>query len=185
MQGTDASSTPSASPLSALIVDPDDRYAASAAAVLADAGFTVSVTDNYEDAKTLLVTQSPLVVVTEVRLRAFNGLQLALRAASMTPRVAVVVACGVYDPVLHRDAEAAGATFAVKPLSGGELLAAVYRTAARKPMPDGAVEPVRPPFERRRADRRHAVRGDVAPERRQAQRRHDIARLLRRTLSVF
>lgn len=171
-------------PISALIVDPNDLDVVSAVSALTAAGFTVSVTDNYRDAKALLVTHPPLVVVTEVRLGAFNGVQLALHAAYMTPRVTVVVVSGVYDPVLQRDAERAGATFAVKPLTSEELLAAICRMALRRRNPDGAFEPIRAPFERRQGERRQTVAAHVKVERRQSHRRSDIASLLRRAASL-
>jgi DNA-binding NtrC family response regulator len=145
---------------------------------LAGAGFAVSATDNYADAKMLLGTHRPLVLVTEIRLGPYNGIQLALRAVSIVPRVSVVVASEFSDPVLERDTERTGATFAVKPLTGEELLAAVYRTALRQPGAQGGLEPVRRPFERRQAERRQIVT-DPEVERRLSPRRRDIAGLVR------
>ena len=150
---------------------------------LTESGFTVSVADNYSDAKAFLSAHPPLVLVTEVRLGAYNGLQLALRAGSMTPRVTVIVTSGYPDSVLQRDAERVGATFALKPLDALELLAAVYRTAARQPNASGAHEPIRAPFERRRADRRQSA-GTVPVERRRVNRRRDKAGLLARAASL-
>ena len=172
----------SPSPFSALVVEPNELDMVSIVSALAGAGFTVSATDNYQDAKTLLATHPPLVLVTEVRLGAYNGLQLALRAESAVPRITVVVASGFADPVLQRDAERAGATFALKPLTGDELLAAVYRTALRRPSA-GVFEPIRPPFERRLTERRQAS-AEVDIDRRLATRRRDIASLLVRAASL-
>lgn len=146
---------------------------------LASAGFIVRAADNFREAKSLLITHPPLVLVTEIRLGAFNGLQLALRAGSTTPRIPVVVTSRFHDPVLQRDAESTGATFALKPLTRDELLAVVYRTALRRSGP-GADDPIRVPFERRYGERRHAQATDLELERRNADRRRDIARLLLR-----
>jgi DNA-binding NtrC family response regulator len=172
------------SPFSALVVDPSDHDRAVSVFALIGAGFRVSATGSYHEAKAWLVTHPPLVLVTEVRLGAFNGLQLALRAESMAPRITVVVTTGFEDPLLRREAEQAGATFALKPLTGDELLAAVYRTALRRPGPDTVREPIRAPFERRRAERRQTVAVDVDIERRQSDRRRDIASLLLRAASL-
>ena len=67
-------------PLSALVVEPNELDLIRSVSALSGAGFTVSATGNYVDAKNLLTTHPPLVLVTDVRLGAYNGLQLALRA---------------------------------------------------------------------------------------------------------
>lgn len=171
------------SPFSALVVEPNELEMVAIVSALAAAGFAVSATDNYPDAKTLLARHPPLVLVTEIRLGAYNGLQLALRAGSAAPRVTVVVTSGFPDPVLQRDADRAGATFALKPLTAGELLAAVYRSALRRPNADGVLEPVRPPFERRHGERRQQE-GEAKSERRLSNRRRDIASLLLRAATL-
>ena len=165
------------SAFSALVVEPNERDLIATVSALSGAGFRVSATDNYLDAKGVLMTQPPLVLVTEVRLGAYNGLQLALRARTSTPQVAVIVTSGYADTVLQRDAERAGATFAQKPLDAAELLAAVYRTVLR-PRPDSGVpEPIRAPFERRHVERRQGAAA-AAVDRRLVNRRRDIAGLL-------
>ena len=176
-----ASSFPSA--ISALVVEPNELDLIALVSALTGAGFRVSATHNYVDARNLLASDPPLLLVTEVRLGAYNGLQLALRARTSGPRVTVIVMSGYADSVLQRDAERAGATFALKPIDPRELLAAVYRTALR-PMPAaGLPEPIRAPFERRRADRRQQAAA-ASVERRQVNRRRDIAGLLIRAAAL-
>jgi DNA-binding NtrC family response regulator len=170
-------------PFSALVVEPNELDMSGIVSALSGSGFRVSATDNYTDAKALLSTHPPLVLVTEVRLGAYNGLQLALRAGSVTPRVTIIVTSGYPDRVLQRDAERVGATFALKPFDAPELLAAVYRTALRRPDASGALEPIRAPFERRRSERRQSA-GAMAVERRQMNRRRDIAGLLVRAAAL-
>ena len=151
---------------------------------LTGSGFRVSGTDNYSDAKASLSNDPPpLVLVTEIRLGAYNGLQLALRAGSLTPRVTVIVTSGYPDSVLQQDAERVGATFALKPFDGAELLAAVHRTAARRPNASGALDPIRPPFERRRAERRQSA-AVASIERRLVNRRRDVAGVLLRAAAL-
>src|SRR5690242_13904673 len=133
-----ASSFPSA--ISALVVEPNELDLIALVSALTGAGFRVSATDNYPDARNLLASDPPLLLVTEVRLGAYNGLQLALRARTAGPRVTVIVMSGYADTVLQRDAERAGATFALKPIDPRELLAAVYRTAMRPPTMTGLPE---------------------------------------------
>jgi DNA-binding NtrC family response regulator len=172
-----------ASAFSALVVDPNQVDLFATVSALTEVGFKVSASTNYLDAKTLLTTELPLVLVTEIRLGAYNGLQLALRARSSMPRVSVIVTTGYSDSVLQRDAEQAGATFAQKPLSAAELLAAVFRTVLRQQPASGVIEPIRPPFERRRAERRQSAE-EISVERRVTNRRRDIPGLLVRAAAL-
>lgn len=163
---------------SALVVEPKEADRESIVSTLTSAGLSVTATDNFSDARALLVAQLPLVLVTEIRLGAYNGLHLALRGRSMRPYMTVVVTSGFPDAVLQREAERLGATFVPKPVTTPELLAAVYRTALRQPTPDGTVQPVRPPFERRHRERRQIAVSGLEQERRHEERRRDVAGLL-------
>jgi DNA-binding NtrC family response regulator len=172
----------SALPFSALVVEPDEADREFIASTLTAARFNVTAANNFSDAKTLLVAHPPMVLVTEIRLDAHNGLQLALRGLSMRPHMMLVVTSAFMDPVLQHEAERFGATFVPKPVAASELVAAVYRTALRQPNPDGTLEPIRAPFERRQDERRHGERRRYAAvsrkERRQVDRRRGIAGLL-------
>jgi DNA-binding response OmpR family regulator len=181
---SDPINPPLRSPFSALVVEPSDVDAVFLVSALTTVGFSVTLTDNFADAKSLLNRLTPLVLVTEVRLGAYNGLQLAFQTRSAPRRITVVVTSAVADPVLQRDAERAGATFVSKPIATPDLLAAVFRTALRRPNPDGTVAPIRPPFERRKGDRRKASDLAIDTERRQADRRRDIANLMIRAVSL-
>jgi CheY-like chemotaxis protein len=168
---------------SALVVEPKDADRVFIVSTLTSAGLSVTATDNFRDAGALLVAHMPFVLVTEIRLGAYNGLHLALRGRSMRPQMTVVVTSGFPDPVLQREAERLGATFVPKPVTRAELLAAVYRTALRQPNPDGTVEPIRPPFERRHRERRQIAVAGLEQERRYGERRRDAAGLLFRAAS--
>jgi DNA-binding response OmpR family regulator len=168
------------SPFSALVVETNGPDAVLAVSALTSAGFAVTLADSFEIARQLLVTRPPLVLITEIRLGAYNGLHLAIRGAGMVPPLTVVVTSATADVVLEREAERIGATFVVKPVTASELTAAVFRTALRRPNADGVIEPVRPPFERRRQDRRTLTAGWMALERRRLERRKDVRGLLLR-----
>ena len=157
----------------ALVVEPNPSDIEVIASTLRSAGFTVTVTDNFKDAKALLDEAPPGVLVTEIRLGAYNGLQLAYRGKSAKPTMTIVLTSGYPDPVLQRDAERIGATFVLKPVTAREFIAAIYRSALRQPKPDGTFEPVRPPFERREADRRgeSSIKQFLDVERRRTERR--------------
>jgi len=170
-------------PFSALVVEPNEDDRAFIASTLTAARFNVTAANNFSDATSLLVANPPMLLVTEIRLQAHNGLHLALRGLSMNPHMMVVVMSAFMDPVLQHEAERFGATFVPKPVAASELVAAVYRTALGRPNPDGSLEPIRAPFERRHGDRRlgdrrqnFAVIGQGG--RRQGDRRRDIAGVL-------
>jgi len=171
------------SAFSALVVEPNELDMVRVVSALSGAGFTVTATDNYHEAKNRLAAAPTLVLVTEIRLGAYNGLQLALRADSAVRRTVVVVTSEFPDPVLQRDADRVGATFALKPLTEEALLAAVYRTVMRRADASGAAEPIRPPFERRSGERRMAS-SVVEFERRAVNRRRDITGLLLRAAAL-
>jgi DNA-binding NtrC family response regulator len=143
--------------------------------VLTSAGFTVTAIDNFKDAAILLVEAPPSMLITEIRLGAYNGLQLAYRGKSMKPPMTIVLTSAYRDPVLERDVERMGATFVLKPVAARDLLAAVYRTALRQPTSKGTFEPVQPPFERRQLERRQALSDRLLDDdRRRTERRHDV-----------
>ena len=66
-------------------------------------------------------------MITDVRLGAFNGLQLAILARAVRPDTRVVVFSGFDDPVLKEEARRIGAAYLVKPVSGQDLLIHVGR----------------------------------------------------------
>jgi DNA-binding response OmpR family regulator len=169
---------------SALVVEPSEEDAIRSVCALTSVGFTVTLADDFHQAKSLLDMQPPLVLVTEVRLGAYNGLQLALRHNDGLGRPAAIVMSAFADPVLQQEAERAGATFVVKPVSEPELIAAVYRTLMRQQSPDGLIHPIRPPFERRTHERRTAIAAAIGGERRHADRRRDILGLMVRAGSL-
>lgn len=137
---------------------------------LIELGYRVEVVNAFVEARERLLTDAPRVLVTQVRIGEYNGLHLVLRAKTASPGVAAVVASEASDRVLQREAEELGATFMVLPLPPSEVAAAVARTIAAV----GTAEPyVRPPFERRSAERRGIGDAPEGRERRSKVRRRD------------
>jgi DNA-binding NtrC family response regulator len=162
-------------PAAALVVEPNSSDMVLIKSALTSAGFTVIGTDNFKDAGTLLVEAPPSMLVTEIRLGAYNGLQLAYRGKSMKPPMTIVLTSAYRDPVLERDIERMGATFVQKPVTARDFLAAVSRTALRQPTSKGTFELVQPPFERRQTERRQTpANGLPDDERRSTERRHGV-----------
>ena len=94
-----------------------------------------------------------------------------------------IVTSSFPDAIQQRDVESIGATFVQKPFTAADLKAAIFRTALRRPKADGTFEPVHAPFERRHRERRSAVVAG-SPDRRQSERRRDIAGLMIRAATT-
>ena len=164
--------------ISALVVERTLPDALAIVSMLAGCEFHVTVAETFTKAKLRLSAEPPGVLITEVRLGEYNGLHLVLRGKSVRPDMAAIVLSTVADSMLQTDAEAMGATFILKPVDQKDLGAAVIRTLCNPVNPDGSRTPIRPPFERRTADRRASAL-PLEPDRRRGERRRDIPSLLR------
>jgi two-component system, response regulator RegA len=163
------------SPATALVVEPSVPETLFLISSLSDLGFQVSVTDNFIDARTGLMS-APALLVTELRLGEYNGLHLVFRAKSIRSDMAAIIRTQIADPLLQLEAERMGATFVLKTTSPEELRAAVARTLLRR---SDSFEPIRPPFERRHRERREASATNSTLERRVGERRVDIRKIVR------
>ena len=163
-------------PATALVVEPSPAETVSLVSVLSDMGFQVTVSDNFRDARARLMS-APALLVTELRLGEYNGLHLVFRAKSVRSDMAAIIRTQIADPLLQLEAERMGATFVMKTTPPDELRAAVARTLMRR---TDSFEPIRPPFERRRRERRGSEpeHGNM-PERRLSERRVDIGKIIR------
>lgn len=162
---------------SALVVQPNLSELLFVLSTLTSIGFDVIVAQTFQDAKRSLSHVRPSLLVTDVRLLEYNGLHLILRLRSLWNDVPAVLTSTMNDTVLQDEAERLGATFVVLPVTPGELMAAVCRTALRDKHSNQTA--IRPPFERRGFDRRRVVSSSVATERRQKDRRREVSQLLR------
>jgi len=114
---------------SLLIVDDDPSVLEPLSRYLAESGFHVASSRVFDEAKHHIATVRPDIVITDVRLGAFNGLQLAILARDVRPDAQVIVISGFDDPVLKEEARRIGATYLVKPV-GGRALVDVLRAEA-------------------------------------------------------
>jgi DNA-binding NtrC family response regulator len=165
---------------SALVVEPALPQLLFVLSVLSSIGFDVTVAETFGDAKSSLVAKGPALLLTDVKLREYNGLHLVLRGKALRRDLPAIVTSQSADAVLQADAERLGATFVELPTTRDELIAAVYRTALRKASGSGALDPIRAPFERRRDERRKNAPANLFPtDRRTRDRRQDVAAALR------
>lgn len=105
-----------------LIVDDDHAYVAGVTEYLEANGFEVIAANSFEAAKHALLTDGPQLVIVDVRLGAFNGLQLISTGRVKVPAIVVT---GFDDPVLRAEAAGFGAQYVVKPIVPTELLTLV------------------------------------------------------------
>lgn len=86
------------------------------------AGQEVVACRTFEDARNRLLTEDFHCLVTDVRLGAFNGLQLAVIARDKSRDMGIIVFSGFDDPVLREEAAHLGASYLVKPVTAEQLL---------------------------------------------------------------
>jgi DNA-binding NtrC family response regulator len=113
-----------------VLVDDDPAVLQVLATGLQESGCDVVAFNRFEDAKRYLTGTTPDVLVTDVRLGGFNGLQLAVTGKLKRPDLVAIVMTGYDDVVLKKDAESIGATYVVKPILPSEL---VHLIASRLP----------------------------------------------------
>jgi DNA-binding response OmpR family regulator len=105
-----------------LIVDDDPSLLEALERSFLEAGQDVVAHDSFEEARRTLQTTRFDALITDVRLGAFNGLQLAVIGRDTYPDIRLIVFSGFDDPVLRTEAEHVGATYMVKPVTGAKLL---------------------------------------------------------------
>lgn len=105
-----------------LLVDDDLATVRMMTGWLTLAGHQVTPCTSFESARGALAAETPDLLVTDVRLGAFNGLQLVVLAKMDHPEMRAMVVTGFDDPVLREEAAAIGSTFLVKPVELQQLL---------------------------------------------------------------
>jgi DNA-binding response OmpR family regulator len=154
----------------ALVVECSPTRGWSIVKALSDSGFRVTAADTFAHAKACLIESPPALLLTDLRLREYNGLQLVLRGKAHRPTMAAIVFSSGREAVLQKEAEAMGATFVVRPIDSRELVAAAFRTLFRETLVD-TIEPIRPPYERRTRERRNLSEPETIDRRRRDRRR--------------
>jgi DNA-binding NtrC family response regulator len=112
-----------------LVVDDDPQVLKLTTRCLREAGYDIIVSNDFRDARVQMQVCEPSVVVADIRLGSFNGLQLGLLARQIHADVGVVIISGYDDVVLRRDAAKMGAEYLPKPFKPADLVSAVERAA--------------------------------------------------------
>lgn len=83
---------------------------------------TVIACATFEEAREAILTLDVNVLLSDVRLGPFNGLQLAIIARHRDPNMRILMFSGTDDPVLRAEADLLDATYLLKPLNPVHLL---------------------------------------------------------------
>lgn len=104
-----------------LVVDDDDSLLDALDRALTEADYEVVAAARFEDARRHLTREKFDVLLTDIRLGAFNGLQLAVLAKDLNPDIRLIVFSGFDDTVLRDEVANLGATYLVKPVAFARL----------------------------------------------------------------
>jgi len=107
-----------------LIVEDDLAARVGLQELLASAGYEVIVASDFRDGRRALEQEHPDLLVVDLRLQGFNGLQLL----HINPRpIPTIVVTGYPDDVLQAETRRLGAEYVVKPLDPMQLLGLIGR----------------------------------------------------------
>jgi two-component system response regulator PrrA len=112
-----------------LIVEDDEATRAGYRELLELAGHDVIAMGTYQEGRDAALTENPDLVIADLRLQNFNGLQLLLLSPQPIPTIIVT---GFHDEVLAAEARRAGADYVVKPISPSNLVKLVQQKLERQ-----------------------------------------------------
>lgn len=116
-----------------LIVDDDPATLSGLVGLVEGAGYTAVAAADYAEGRRLLSLIPVDLVVVDVRLGAYNGLQLLVFAKSLPTAPPAIVTSGFEDRVLEEEARNLGAPFLLKPVDPAQLLALIKESVAPRP----------------------------------------------------
>jgi chemotaxis response regulator CheB len=96
-------------------------------------GFVVMTADSFAQARTLLASMTPDIVIAAIKLKSFNGLHLAALCAVWRPGLPFIVTDSGHDIVLEADAKQLSATYVIKTPGREELTQAAVTLLNARP----------------------------------------------------
>ena len=112
-------------PYRILVLEDDEVALSGVVELLRDSGHQVTGAATYDAAKHLLNTSSFDLLVSDVRVRSFNGLNLVMQARIDHPEMAIIIMTGYDDPLIDLEAHRYNAPLAKKPIDPRQFLAQV------------------------------------------------------------
>jgi len=109
-------------PYRILVLDDDENALSGIVELLRDAEYLVTGAATYDAAKRLLAADAYDLLICDVRLRGFNGLNLVMQSRSEYPDMAVIIISGYDEPLMNLEASRYQATFVGKPIRPSAFL---------------------------------------------------------------
>src|SRR5262245_58440556 len=91
-------------PYGVLVLDDNEHALTGIVELLREEGHNVTGATTYDAAKGLLAVSSFDLLITDVRLRSFNGLHLVMQTRADHPETGVIIITGYDDPLLDLEA---------------------------------------------------------------------------------
>ena len=104
------------------MIDDDETALSGIVELLCDAGHHVTGAPTYDAAKRLLAASAYDLLITDVRLRAFNGLHLVMQSRTDYPEMAIIIMTGYDEPMMEIEASRYNASFVRKPIQPSVFL---------------------------------------------------------------
>jgi DNA-binding response OmpR family regulator len=112
-------------PYRILVLDDDEHALSGLLELLRDAEYHVTGAATYDAARRLLDLNAYDLLITDIRLRGFNGLNLVKKSRADYPDMAVIIISGYEQPLIELEASRYHAQFVSKPIRPAEFLATV------------------------------------------------------------
>jgi DNA-binding response OmpR family regulator len=108
-------------PYRILVLDDDEHALSGIVELLRDAGHNVTGAATYDAAKRLLAVSPFDLLVSDVRVRSFNGLHLVMQTRADHPETAIIIITGYDDPLIDLEAQRYHADLVRKPIRPAEF----------------------------------------------------------------
>lgn len=115
-----------------LIVDDHRVTRVGLAEMLNHAGYDVVTAGTFQEARRILRESPPDLLIADVRLGSFNGLQLVISGPSRVPSIVIT---GHADAVLEAEARRSGAEYLIKPFDPETLMGLIRCKLGTTPTP--------------------------------------------------
>ena len=115
-----------------ILVNDDGQALGLLSAALSDRGYSVAAVRTFGDAKALLDSSTPDLLIADVRLGEYNGLQLAIFGREDHPDLPVIVTNATEDKIVEADAIRYGATFVADPQHNPAFMVTVQGLVAAR-----------------------------------------------------
>jgi CheY-like chemotaxis protein len=117
-------------PYRILVLDDDEAALAGIVELLQDGGYAVTAAETYDAAKQLLALEGYDLLISDLRLRGFNGLHLVRQLYRDRPEMGLVIITGYDEPMIEVEAGRYGAEFIRKPIKPAEFMKTIARSLA-------------------------------------------------------